>query len=219
MTIEVKAQMLLDFVNSLPGFRFARELDYGGYDHMGAIIVAAVLQSGLTWKTTVVPRVIRLLGYPEAATVSGFLRLTDQHGIRQMLGGWNGPKPKWMVGVARFLVADGVETEDDLRSWLESPGNGERLLALKGIKDKTLDFFKMLVGIPTSAVDRHLGGMLSQAGVSFSGYYEAREITNLAADLNKMDRRLFDMSIWQFMSERAGKIRLKPCGTQEALTD
>jgi hypothetical protein len=95
-----------------------------------------------------------------------------------------------------------VETEEELKNWLLLAGNDLRLLALHGVGQKTVDFLKILVRIPTNAVDRHLNAFLAAAGVNASGYKETHDIIDRAADLGGVDRIVFDFSIWRHMSEK-----------------
>jgi hypothetical protein len=81
--------------------------------------------------------------------------------------------------------------------------NLPKLRAIKGIGPKTVDYFKILVGVSTSAPDRHLINFLGLAGLMPSGYSEAQAVINATADILAVDRAYFDHSIWQFMSRTA----------------
>jgi hypothetical protein len=78
-----------------------------------------------------------------------------------------------------------------------------KLRCIKGIGPKTIDYFKNLAGISTSAIDRHLLGFLRLAGMEVANYHEAQDVINGTADLLEIDRAYFDHSIWQFMSKRS----------------
>jgi hypothetical protein len=216
MNPEEKARALLSYLEGLCDFLINKELDYGNYRHMGATITAAILQAGVNWYATVKPRVDRLRStFPEAATTTGFLELLDQRGHVELLD-WNDKeKPNRILGLARFLQEEKVENEAELQNWLREPENGSRLMGLRGVGDKTVDFLQMLVGIPTNAVDRHLYGLLSDAGIDAKGYQEAHEIIDRAADLAGIDRIVFDFSIWKYMSgkskNRKRKTKEPPC--------
>ena len=199
MTLDEKARALLNYLDRLPDFEMSHELDYGDYNHMGAVITAAILQAGLTWKTTVKPRVDRVLrDFPEANTTSKFLKLLEVHGCERVMTWQDHEKPARIVGLAQFLQAENVETENELRSWILSGDKETQLLKCRGVGPKTVDFLKMLVGIPTNAVDRHLAGIVADAGVETSGYQEQHEIINRAADLRDVDRKIFDFSLWKY---------------------
>jgi thermostable 8-oxoguanine DNA glycosylase len=110
-----------------------------------------------------------------------------------------------LVDLVQFFVAEGIETADELRGWLIKPGNVERLKGIKGIGNKTADYFKILTGIPTSAIDRHLYSFMAQAGVEVSGYEEAQGIIRETAVWLGTDERTLDYSIWTYMSEQMGR--------------
>jgi hypothetical protein len=50
----------------------------------------------------------------------------------------------------------------------------QKLLSIKGIGPKTVDYFKILVGVSTAAIDRHLLNFLKLAGLTPAGYRETR---------------------------------------------
>ena len=104
-----------------------------------------------------------------------------------------------------------VDTEAELRDWLLHGDGVTKLRAIHGIGPKTADYFKILVGIAESAIDRHLFGFLTLAGMEPVGYKEAQIIINATADLLHVGRAYFDHSIWQYMRRRAQVGRaLKP---------
>lgn len=206
MNVDEKVANLVSYIHSLTDFVIVETVD-GDYDHMGATITDAILQPRISYETTVRPRVQRLLEqYPEARTTSGFLNLLVGIGPNELLK-WKGEKPERVLGVTRFFVEQNIETEAGLREWLQEPSNSARLKQLRGIGDKTADYFKILVGISTSAVDTHLYAFLEAASIEVRGYDEAQQVINEAADLMGIDRRRFDHSIWKYMSTR----KAKPC--------
>jgi len=73
-----KISALVQFVQSLSGFRIIDEID-GNYNHMGATIADAILQANMKYESHVRPRVNRIrTKYPEAATISGLRRLLSE---------------------------------------------------------------------------------------------------------------------------------------------
>jgi endonuclease III-like uncharacterized protein len=204
MTIEDKVKLLANYIKTLSDFEII-EPDIP-YCHTGATITDAILQAGTTWETVVRPRVHGLIHkYSEARTTTGFLKLLENVGPRELLK-WNDPeKTNRILEVARFFAEEGIETEADLKTWLENETNIKRLKKLRGIGDKTADYFRLLCGIPTSAVDRHLSKFLNRAGISPSNYSEAKEIINKAAEQMGIDKSVLDHSIWKYMSSRKGR--------------
>jgi endonuclease III len=200
MTVKSDAQLLASYVRSLDDFTLIDEV-VGDYDHIGATISDAILQAGTTYETVVRPRVERILAdYPEANTTSRFLDLLLREGAKSVLSWNDNEKPLRVIHLTGFLWRHGIETEEQLREWIEEESNIEKLLSIKGVGPKTVDYLGMLVGRATVAVDRHLIRFLQRAGVSVTSYAEAREILNEAADILGIDRRRFDQTIWHRMS-------------------
>jgi endonuclease III len=196
------AQVFLRYLDSLESFVF---LDYydGNYHHMGATISDSILQAGLTYESVVRPRIKQIrANYPDAKTTSAFLKILREVGAKVVLAWTDDEKPNRIIGLTEFFVKQGIETEQDLRAWLAVETNQSALLLVRGIGQKTADYLKILVGAKTTAVDRHIFAILSEAGIPTDDYDKAREIVNAAADLRGIDRSCFDHSIWQFMSGR-----------------
>lgn len=175
------------------------------YCHVGATLTDALLQSGLRYETVVLPRVNRVLAEPSAGTVSGFLRLLERDGPHAVLHWQHPDKPARVLEVTRLLNAEGVETEADLREWLGTEANRQRLLSIKGIGPKTLDYLQVLVGIPNVAVDVHLFAFLERAGCPAKNYSEAHDLLIDAAQLLGWSASELDHSIWRHMSLLAQK--------------
>jgi thermostable 8-oxoguanine DNA glycosylase len=98
-----------------------------------------------------------------------------------------------------------ISINSDFRQWLGDSDNVESLKKIKGIKDKTANYFKILVGIQTNAIDRHLLSFLSQAGIGVSNYEEASDVINAAADILGVPRAHFDHSIWHYQAGKSTK--------------
>jgi hypothetical protein len=197
-----EVELLVEYIRSRPEFEIVTELD-GNYGHMGAALTDAVLQAGVNYKFVVRPRVHRLLTeYPQATTTSDFLRLLGAEGHQGLLSWKGGRKIDTLLELARLLASEGVETEDDFRTWSAEPENRKRLRRIKGIKDKTLDYIEILLGGQSVAVDRHLYRFLAEAGVPTSGYADAHTLIRDAAGVLGISASLLDHSIWKYMSER-----------------
>ena len=210
------AEMLVLFVRSLPGFVFYSTID-GNYQHIGATVADAVLQANNRYATNVKPRVNRILAtYPDAQTTSAVLTQLESIPATEFLA-WRGEdRADRFCQILGLFAAEGVDSEPELRAWLLDDANLVKLRSIKGIGPKTADYFKILVGLPTSAIDRHLLNLLALAGLSPCGYDEAQTIINAAADLLPMGRDYFDHSIWQFMSRRTGLGGESACQRQQA---
>ncbi len=205
MSFEEKVDMLVKYSKSLKDFNIVKpEIPY---NHMGATITDAMLQAGTTWETVVKPRIKNLLSYPEARTTTGFLSLLEREGIKRLLRWDDDEKPHRILKVACFFETEKIETETDLKTWLKNDDNILKLKKLRGIGNKTADYFKILVGISTSAIDRHLIEFLKQAGnnISINNYRELQKIINKAAEKMKIDKSTLDHSIWKYMSTKKNK--------------
>lgn len=209
-----KAETVAVYIRTHPTFVIVDSMER--YHHMGATLADAVLQRGIDYKSVVEPRIKRLLAeYPEATTTSAFAHVVREHGAAQVLNWSEGQKPETLVALINLLLEHGVETEDDLRAWLEHAENLVRLQGINGIKDKTADYLQILVGIQTVAVDMHLFGFLAEAGVPTSDYAEAHKILRETATLLGVEAAKLDHSIWRYRSERPAKRqRQKICRTR-----
>ncbi len=201
-----KAEIVAAYIRAHATFAIVESMER--YHHMGATLADAVLQRGIDYITVVEPRIKRLLAdHPEATTTSAFARVVKERGATFVLAWRDGQKPQTLAALVSLLLENGVETEDDLRAWLEQRENVDRLQRIKGIKDKTADYLQILVGIQTVAVDMHLFDFLTEAGVPTSNYAEAHKILSETAEILGVEPAQLDHSIWRYRSTRAAKRR------------
>jgi hypothetical protein len=201
MNTREKATTLVAYVRSLDDFQIKQVEE--PYNHMGATITDAILQAGVRYDTVVRPRVHKLIKqYPEGKTTSGFLQLLDKVGSNALLDWSDNEKPNRVLGVTQFFAQQGIEIESDLKIYLQTPAHVGTLKALRGLGDKTIDYFKILVGVPTAAIDRQLNNFLARAGAEANTYDEAQAVIHAAADLLQVNRADLDHSIWRYMSTR-----------------
>ena len=209
MSLKDKVIFLTEYIESLSDFEIIPP-DIP-YHHMGATITDAMLQAGVKWETVVKPRVERLKNdYPQARTTTGFLKVLESKGAKRILA-WDHPeKPNRVLDVTRFFAEKRIENENDLRIWLENDINVARLKNIGGIGDKTTNYLKMLTGISTTAVDRHMIDFLNLAriDIDIGIYSEAKEIIDETADRMGIEGFILDNSIWMYMSTKKG---VRPC--------
>jgi endonuclease III len=93
-----------------------------------------------------------------------------------------------------------LETESDLSKWLCLPGASGELLAIKGIGPKTVDYLKILVGLPTMAVDRHVRSLCQSLGFDFKEYSEFKSVLCIAAEILAIAPQILDGIIWEYLS-------------------
>jgi hypothetical protein len=198
----VSTAKIAEFVSAL-GDSFWHVWDFP-YHHMGASITDASLQAGVNYKSVVAPRVQAIrANYPEVTTTSQFIDLTDQIALADILK-WKHPEKLRRARAAlSFFQAEGVETESDLYSWIGRSENKARLMRLRGIGPKTLDYYRMIAGHPTVAIDRHLFSFLAAAGVKCTDYALAHQMLTDTATILGRSASSLDYSIWKFQSERA----------------
>jgi hypothetical protein len=167
------------------------------YGHMGATLCDAILQAGLNYRFVVAPRITRLLAlWPSATTTSRFLIKARRYGLNDVLA-WRDPvKLQRIDQLSDFMQTSGVETESCLRSFLGDDNESESLMSLSGVGPKTVDYLKILAGMSTLAVDRHVRAVLAQAGVAYTGYADARNLMIAAAERLQIDPAVLDGRIW-----------------------
>lgn len=197
------AEKIIQHIHLLPDFVIYTSID-GNYNHIGATLADAILQANMRYATHVKPRVNRILAsYSTTNTTSALNELLKKICTREFLN-WRGENRIDRFNQVLSLLSDeNIETEGNLRNWLLDNNNLPKLRSINGIGPKTVDYFKILVGISTSAIDRHLLDFLIMAGLKPNNYSEAQTMINAAADKLSIDRAQFDHSIWQFMSKRA----------------
>ena len=203
---DTKVEAVVSFIRNNRTFEVVSGYD-ALYNHMGATITDAVLQAGITYENVVKPRVEEVLRkYPDARTTSGFLRVLRQIGPEEVLR-WHGPdKTDRIVALTELLDSEGVQTETEFTRWLDLPGSRERLLRLRGIGNKTVDYMGILVGKQAIAVDTHLFSFLDRAGARCKGYEEAKELLTQVADELGIPCLTLDHSIWAFTAkQRTGR--------------
>jgi hypothetical protein len=209
------ATILVSYVSTLDNFAIVDEMD-GAYNHMGATITDAILQAGINYKTVVAPRAEKLkISFPEAKTTSGFLSLLERTHPSELLN-FHGRKADLILEVTRFFQEQNLQNEQGLFVWLHNENNVEQLKMMKGIGNKTADYFKILTGIDTSAIDTHLFDFLAEAGIKLKKdeYLTAKAIVDTTAEMLGKSKALFDHSIWKYMSEKLGQ-KNKPKAEQK----
>jgi len=145
--------------------------------------------------------------FPDAKTLSGLKKILMERTVNDFLD-WQGmDRANRFQNIVDLFGSEAIETEDNLRDWLMDDKNLLKLRKIHGIGPKTIDYFKILTGIQTCAIDRRLFDFLERAGIEITSYDEAKEIINLAADKMGIQRASFDHSIWKYI----GRGNRPPC--------
>jgi len=187
-----QAEKLADYIKGLDDFEFREPDPLVDIPHVGRVILDAVLQVGHNYEKQVCKRVERIKSYPEAATLSGFLSILKELGIKKLLD-FNGlGTEKDLLAVGNFFANRGIETYSELKEWLKSEDNRDSLLSNQSglggnspfrVADKTADYFRVLVcHWDAVAVDSNIKTILENAVITSKyNYKEMRAIVQLAA--------------------------------------
>ena len=203
------SKKLENYIRSLPDFEIYTQIG-GNYGHVGATLAGAILQANNNYERNVRKRIAHIRKeYAQETDLVALKQLLKKMSARQFLQ-WNGTrKPKAFLDLVDLLNIEGVNTEDDLRSWLQRDDTSAKLQKIRFVGPKTVDYLKILVGLPNAAIDRHLFGFIGRAGLGKLTYERARELVHQTADLMKVNRAHLDHSIWRYMS--SDKTRLEEC--------
>jgi 3-methyladenine DNA glycosylase/8-oxoguanine DNA glycosylase len=195
--IDPRARQLADYIKAEADFTFIER--QAAHQHMGATIAEAILQAGMRYRAQVVPRVRRIRhDYPEATTSSAFLAILDRNTPEQVIN-IHGRKAGYVRALTDLLVGEQVETEADLRTWLDDADHVALLLAITGVGNKTVSYLRLLLGCPDDvAVDTHLRAFLAAAGVTTAGYADAAAVVAGAAEILGVTQATLDVSIWAY---------------------
>jgi hypothetical protein len=170
------------------------------WPHIGAVLSDSVLQAGVTYETTVRPRIERLISdWPDAATLAGFQHRIATDNLGAQLE-WRGKKVVTIRALAERLARQGVNTIDDLRMWLLDDVNRNGLREIHGIADKSIDYLCCLVHVQRFAIDTHLRRFARDAGVTATTYEDLNAVYVVAARILGADPCSLDHAIWQHLS-------------------
>jgi len=171
------------------------------YYNMAATLTDAVLQAGMNYKNVVYPRICNILTkYEDYKTTCDFIILFQTIPIQKIINWKNVSKQQSICELAWVLYEQKVENEDDLAHWIHNESNQERLLSIKGIGYKTVDYLKLLSGQEAIPIDRHMFRFLDMANVVVSGYKEASRVLCNVAKMLKISESALDKIIWEYMS-------------------
>lgn len=199
----MKARMVADYVASnwqLTGASNERPAPVS--NNLAAILVDAVFQAGLNYRTVVLPRVLAVAqAFPELNSFDQLDAVLQTKAFSSAIN-WNHPeKPDRLRRLVMYFRERDLETLRDLRRWLSSSVNRAALLEVHGVGHKTVDYLSKLLGLPTIAVDRHAHRLLRDVGIVSRSYLEAKRILEFAADLLEISRWTFDRLMWQTLSK------------------
>ena len=191
-------------IKTNPDFEI-RNIETDIYQNMGATIIECILQAGMNFERVVKPRITKFRQeYFSVKTTTEFNNLISKNPLEQIIN-WNGVKVERIKTLTDLFIKEKIETEFQLKDWLNNDSNVLKLLRLKGIKDKTIDYMKILTGDEnTFAMDIHLQNFIKIYGALEKSldYHAGKEVlTKLSIKLD-IKPSLLDYSIWYFMSNK-----------------
>jgi endonuclease III len=169
---------------------------------MGAVVCDAGLQAGVRYDTVVRPRVEHLIATWPDPTLSAFdMHIADPSALDQVLQ-FRGRKLDTIRQLTSHLRAEQIDTVQEFAAWLDLPSNATSLFEIKGIKDKTVDYLRLLVGLPGAAVDRHLRRFVQRAWPPATTYAEVHDLVVRAAEVGGHELGGLEHAIWNYESRQ-----------------
>ena len=207
--LAVKVRTLITYIGNARGFQLIAAPDCPYRNHIGALLTDVVLQAGLNYQHVVAPRVSKVLNdYPVAYTVNRFSAVLQKYSIETVLDWHDCEKQIRMDRILEFCKAQGIQNSYQLKIYLvNSKSNSDKFKSIRGIGDKTYDYLLKLLGVESVAVYK----FVSDAGIIYKNYKEAKQIVEYAADMMQISRRTLDYSIWLYMSNKNRGVQLELC--------
>lgn len=203
LSVNEKVDKIVAYITFL-GFDFSEDTRCNANDHIGATLADAILQSGLNYRTVVKPRIERILcTYPAYTTVTQVINLINEIGANEFLNWNNTEKIKRFIKLLNMCKRHNIEYETDLKNWIIDHKNQEELLSIRGIGPKTVDYLKLLLGLSSIPIDRHLLKFASLCEVKLTKYAEASTVYKLACEKLNVEYEALDYTIWNLMSSIA----------------
>ncbi|WP_203237582.1 hypothetical protein [Streptomyces sp. CdTB01] len=202
MTVPSPAQQLADHVQHLiGGGSFSPP---GGWNHMGAVICDVSFQPRCNYAATLRPRLLQLQeSWPDARTVRGFQSRIATEDLALAMRFHHAKKVATAHAITDLLAGHGVDTREDLHTWLDRQVNRAALRTVKGVGPKSINYLGTLVGRAEVAVDVHLRAFAAEAGVGDLRYEQLRAVYVKAAALLGHHRGGLEHAVWRYKSGAA----------------
>lgn len=200
MTTDIDAAKLLTYMDE-QGLDASKQVSRG-WNHMGAIVVDAVLQRRQRYKATVEPRVRALVeSWPEANTTKGFRKLMNTGDLGSIIRWKSGDRLEQISSIISVLETEEIDTVEGLRTRLSTSPERERLRALlrkvKHVGPKTLDYFEILTGSNDAvAIDVRILKIASKAGITNHAYSHVANVIHRAASIRGWRPGDLDAVLW-----------------------
>lgn len=206
MTLAEDAQKLLDHCDKV-GVDLTKTRKRG-WDHMGAVIADSALQRRRKYSTTVLPRVRELVAaLGGKKSTSDFDRFSKTNNLHDALR-WKGEgRIEQMRQTTRVLLEHSVETVADFGKALEDEGTAGTALradlrSIRGIGPKTMDYFRILVGLDWRAVDTRIKDFAHDARITDRSYDHLAAVLDAAAETRQVTVGALDAAIWEHESSK-----------------
>jgi hypothetical protein len=126
-----EAERLRDHILSISP-PFEKHIATHNYNHIGAILAAAVLQSNNDYERNVRHRIKRIREtYANHQTLAALQDLLKKMTAEKFLD-WKGPRrAQPFLDLINLLHSEGVNTESQLREWLRQDSSCEKLRAIR----------------------------------------------------------------------------------------
>jgi hypothetical protein len=209
MADQTEPEQLAAFISRLQAVRDFELLPPpdAGYNHIGAILADAVLQANNNYERNVRGRIGRIRREFATETTLKALRQRLSFTSPQTYLDWKGTrKPTTFLALIELLEREGVNTEDDLRRWLQSYVSKDKLLAIRFVGPKTVNYLQILVGLEAVAVDVRLNNFIALAGLPARNFARAEQLFHGTADLMNVPRSSLDYSVWFYMGKAKSAI-------------
>lgn len=200
MTVADDASALLAYLDS-NGIDGAARIDRG-WPHMGAVVVDSALQRRQRYRPTVLPRIRGLIeAWPDASTTSAFAARFAAGDLGAVIR-WSGrERLEQIQQTAEVLQNLGIETVAQFGAALADPvqrvGVRSALRRVRGVGDKTLDYFDVLTNNPEAvAVDVRVRAVARRAGITNVTYRHLADVIRVAARGRGWRPSDLDAAIW-----------------------
>ena len=174
-----------------------------GWDHVGGIIIDAVLQARRNYANVVRPRVTSFINsYPEASTTSGFLSLIKHQDLKDLIQFQSDNRATIAHEIATCFSNRELETAADIRACVQLHDEKVDLMKdlrrIRGVGPKTTNYIGVLIGDPDSfAIDSRIFRVLTAAGLPDLNYRQAEEVVRETAAILGWSVGALDATLWK----------------------
>jgi hypothetical protein len=172
------------------------------YDHLGALLADLALQAGMNYDHVVRPRVNSILvRFPKTKVLTGLRIAIGEVGAEAYLQ-WRGQEK---IGLFQALLGlmrgNGLETVEDLSLWCVCGDTKATLLSLPRFGPKSFDYLRLLCGVESIPLDRHIVRFLQLTGLDCPSmeYAEMQEILLAACRLISLEPYKAERGLWLLM--------------------